>query len=165
MGRALPREARGAVRRDRQPRRAGGRLRRLRGPGALAAQAADVRRGRPPGAAAQHGRRQGPAGRAGRRGGGVPAHRAARRTDRTITAVGELLEELGRVRARGYALDLGEEESGVHCMAVPVHDGGRAFAAMSVSGPAERIDAIDREELAAMLRKVAEDFGAAVFHS
>ncbi|MEU8174312.1 IclR family transcriptional regulator [Microbispora hainanensis] len=87
-----------------------------------------------------------------------------RRTDRTITSVGELLEELDRVRARGYALDLGEEESGVHCMAVPVHDGGRAFAAMSVSGPAERIDAIDREELAAMLRKVAEDFGAAVLH-
>ncbi|WP_204011880.1 IclR family transcriptional regulator [Sphaerimonospora thailandensis] len=86
-----------------------------------------------------------------------------RRTDRTITTAGELLGELDRVRARGYALDLGEEENGVHCMAVPVHDGGRTFAALSVSGPAERIDAIEREELAAMLRKAADDFGAALF--
>ncbi|MEZ0072218.1 IclR family transcriptional regulator [Planotetraspora sp. GP83] len=88
-----------------------------------------------------------------------------RRTDQTITTVRAMLEELGRVRTQGYALDLGEEENGVHCMAVPVLDGGRAFAAMSVSGPAERIDAIDRDELAGALRKVADDFGAAVFGS
>ncbi|MEW9531538.1 IclR family transcriptional regulator [Microbispora sp. NPDC049125] len=88
-----------------------------------------------------------------------------RRTDRTLTTVGALLDELDAVRARGYALDLGEEESGVHCMAVPVHDGARTFAALSVSGPAERIDAIEREELAAILRKVADDFGAAVFRA
>jgi IclR family acetate operon transcriptional repressor len=88
-----------------------------------------------------------------------------RRTDRTIVALDALLDELGRVRAQGYALDLGEEENGVHCMAVPVHDGGRTFAAMSVSGPADRIAAMDREELAATLRKVADDFGDAVFGS
>jgi IclR family acetate operon transcriptional repressor len=88
-----------------------------------------------------------------------------RRTDRTITTVGGLLSELDEVRARGYALDLGEEENGVHCMAVSVQDGGRTFAAMSVSGPAERIDAIDRQELASTMRKVADEFGAAVFRS
>ncbi|MBP2702712.1 IclR family transcriptional regulator [Microbispora sp. RL4-1S] len=86
-----------------------------------------------------------------------------RRTDRTITVIDDMLAELDRVRARGYALDLGEEENGVHCMAVPVHDRDRTFAAMSVSGPAERIGAIDREELAATLRKIADDFGTAVF--
>ncbi|GAA1272517.1 IclR family transcriptional regulator [Planotetraspora silvatica] len=86
-----------------------------------------------------------------------------RRTDKTITTVDGLLGELDEVRTRGYALDLGEEEGGVHCMAVPVVDGGRTFAAMSVSGPADRIDAIDRDELASMLRKVAGDFGSAVF--
>ncbi|WP_067178555.1 IclR family transcriptional regulator [Microtetraspora niveoalba] len=86
-----------------------------------------------------------------------------RRTDRTITVADELLAEIGRVRERGYAMDLGEEESGVHCLAVPVRGGGRVLAAMSVSGPAERIDAHDREELAASLRAVADDFGSSVF--
>jgi IclR family transcriptional regulator, acetate operon repressor len=86
-----------------------------------------------------------------------------RRTDRTITTVEAILAELDEVRTRGYALDLGEEESGVHCMAVPVVDGGRTFAALSVSGPADRLDAIDREELANTMRKVAGDFGSAVF--
>ncbi|MBO3751302.1 IclR family transcriptional regulator [Streptosporangiaceae bacterium NEAU-GS5] len=88
-----------------------------------------------------------------------------RRTDHTITTVAGLLAEIERVRTCGYALDLGEEEAGVHCMAVPVRDGDRVFAAMSVSGPAERIDAHDRDELAASLRKVADEFGSAVFGS
>ncbi len=86
-----------------------------------------------------------------------------RRTEHTITTAHDLLDEIERVRARGYALDLGEEENGVHCLAVPVRDGGRVFAAMSVSGPAERIDAHDRDELATSLRKVADEFGASVF--
>jgi IclR family acetate operon transcriptional repressor len=86
-----------------------------------------------------------------------------RRTGHTITSTGALLAELGAVRERGYALDLGEEELGVHCLAVPVHDGDRVIAGMSVSGPAERIDALDRDELARGLRKIADDFGAEVF--
>ncbi|MEW9547951.1 IclR family transcriptional regulator [Nonomuraea sp. NPDC050783] len=83
-----------------------------------------------------------------------------RRTPNTITEVSAMLAELDAVRGRGYALDLGEEELGVHCMAVPVRDGGRVVAAMSVSGPAERIDARDRDELAGGLRRIAADFGA-----
>ncbi|NUS08058.1 MAG: IclR family transcriptional regulator [Nonomuraea sp.] len=82
-----------------------------------------------------------------------------RRTPNTITDVGDMLTELGRVRDRGYAMDLGEEELGVHCLAVPVQDGDRVVAAMSVSGPAERIDALDRDELAEGMRKIALDFG------
>jgi IclR family acetate operon transcriptional repressor len=82
-----------------------------------------------------------------------------RRTPNTIIDVGGMLTELDVVRARGYAMDLGEEELGVHCLAVPVWDGNRVVAAMSVSGPAERIDARDRDELAEGLRKIALDFG------
>jgi IclR family acetate operon transcriptional repressor len=82
-----------------------------------------------------------------------------RRTRNTITDVNVMLAELDRVRARGYAMDLGEEELGVHCLAVPVWDGDRVVAAMSVSGPAERIDAQNREELAEGLCKIAVDFG------
>jgi IclR family acetate operon transcriptional repressor len=88
-----------------------------------------------------------------------------RRTDRTITSVSEMLAELERVRERGYALDLGEEETGVHCLAVPVRDGQRVVAGMSVSGPADRMKALDLAELARGMRKIADDFGADVFGS
>ncbi|GAA4523563.1 IclR family transcriptional regulator [Nonomuraea ferruginea] len=83
-----------------------------------------------------------------------------RRTPNTITATGPMLAEFDVVRDRGYALDLGEEELGVHCLAVPVRDGDRVVAAMSVSGPAERIDALDRDELARGMLKIADAFGA-----
>ncbi|MEU5860551.1 IclR family transcriptional regulator [Nonomuraea sp. NPDC047529] len=82
-----------------------------------------------------------------------------RRTPNTITDAAGMLAELDRVKERGYATDLGEEELGVHCLAVPIRDGDRVVAAMSVSGPAERIDALDRDELAEGMRKIALDFG------
>ncbi|MGP3928645.1 IclR family transcriptional regulator [Nonomuraea sp. KM88] len=82
-----------------------------------------------------------------------------RRTPNTITELTAMLVELERVRSCGYAMDLGEEELGVHCLAVPVWDGDRVVAAMSVSGPAERIDGLDRDELAEGMRKIALDFG------
>ncbi|MBF8185337.1 IclR family transcriptional regulator [Nonomuraea sp. K274] len=82
-----------------------------------------------------------------------------RRTPNTITDMVAMLTELDLVKGRGYAMDLGEEELGVHCLAVPVWDGRRVTAAMSVSGPAERIDALDRDDLAEGLRKIALDFG------
>ncbi|RBQ14780.1 IclR family transcriptional regulator [Spongiactinospora rosea] len=82
-----------------------------------------------------------------------------RRTTNTIIGRAAMLAALDRVRTEGYALDLGEEELGVHCLAVPVHDGDRVVAAMSVSGPADRIDALDRAELARGMRKIADEFG------
>ncbi|WP_285776509.1 IclR family transcriptional regulator [Microtetraspora sp. NBRC 13810] len=82
-----------------------------------------------------------------------------RRTANTITAHTEMLGALSQARERGYALDLGEEELGVHCLAVPVHDGDRVVAAMSISGPAERITALDQDELARHMRRIAHDFG------
>ncbi|MFI6498443.1 IclR family transcriptional regulator [Nonomuraea typhae] len=82
-----------------------------------------------------------------------------RKTANTITDPEAMLDELDRVRDRGYAMDLGEEELGVHCLAVPVHDGDRVVAAMSVSGPAERIDALDRDDLATGMRRIAAAFG------
>jgi IclR family acetate operon transcriptional repressor len=60
------------------------------------------------------------------------------RTDRTVTDPDELLAQLPAIAAQGYALDDGEQEAGVRCVAVPV-PGGLAAGAISVSGPAGRL--------------------------
>jgi IclR family acetate operon transcriptional repressor len=85
---------------------------------------------------------------------GMPA-----RTPATITDPDELLAELERVRRQGFAVDDGEEETGVRCLAVQVHDGSRVVAAISVSGPAERLLPDDVPRLAAQLRPVADRLG------
>ncbi|KAM9863584.1 IclR family transcriptional regulator [Leucobacter sp. BZR 635] len=59
-------------------------------------------------------------------------------TDTTITSTSALLAELRDTRRRGYALDEGEREVGVRCIAVAV-PGAVPPAALSVSGPAARI--------------------------
>ena len=71
---------------------------------------------------------------------GMPA-----RTDRTVTDPDELIAQLPAIAEQGYALDDGEQEAGVRCVAVPV-PGGAAAGAISVSGPAGRLglDAVPR---------------------
>jgi DNA-binding IclR family transcriptional regulator len=50
------------------------------------------------------------------------------------------LHELRQVRTRGYALDNGEFEASVRCIAAPIHDRtGKVIAALSVSGPDSRM--------------------------
>ena len=58
-------------------------------------------------------------------------------TDHTIVDVDELTAELARVRAQGFAVDDGEQEPGVRCVAVPVPATPRT--AISISGPASRL--------------------------
>ena len=65
---------------------------------------------------------------------GMPAH-----TVNTITTLPEMMVELGTVRQQGYALDNGEQEDAVRCVAVAV-PGGASQAAISISGPMGRLD-------------------------
>jgi DNA-binding IclR family transcriptional regulator len=68
--------------------------------------------------------------------GGLAAHTPATLVDRE-----KLVEHLRAVRAQGYAVDLEECEPGLCCASAPVYDaGGRLVAALSVSGPAFRLD-------------------------
>jgi len=50
-------------------------------------------------------------------------------TVRTIVALEPMLEELARVRRRGFGVSLGELEPGLHALAAPVHDARGAVAA------------------------------------
>jgi IclR family KDG regulon transcriptional repressor len=69
-----------------------------------------------------------------------PDGRLTRYTDTTITELEALRLELKKVRDRGYATDQEEHEPGVKCVAVPVFDHKGIAAAISVSGPTNRVD-------------------------
>ncbi|MGB3829190.1 MAG: IclR family transcriptional regulator [Ornithinimicrobium sp.] len=64
---------------------------------------------------------------------GMPAH-----TDNTITTPAAFIEALTWTAEHGYALDEGEQEVGVRCVAVQVPDVPTRLA-ISVSGPASRM--------------------------
>ncbi|MCL4686343.1 IclR family transcriptional regulator [Myxococcota bacterium] len=67
--------------------------------------------------------------------------RVAALTAETIVDRDKLIEHLRCVAAQGWALDLEESAPGVMCAAAPVFDAtGRTVAALSVSGPAVRLD-------------------------
>ncbi len=67
-------------------------------------------------------------------------HGLARSTERTLDTPARLREDLGRVRARGYALDDEENAVGLRCVGAPIFDEhGMPMAGLSLSGPTARI--------------------------
>lgn len=64
-----------------------------------------------------------------------------RRTERSVTEADALCAEMERIRARGWARDDEEYVPGAGCVAAPVYDHeGHLVAALTVTGPAARID-------------------------
>lgn len=60
--------------------------------------------------------------------------------DRTITDANSFMAELESARQNGFALDQGEQLSGIHCVAVPVFNRhGYPIAAVWTTGPADRL--------------------------
>ncbi len=80
-------------------------------------------------------------------------------TDRTITQREDLLEDLARVRERGYALDDEECEAGLRCVAVPIYSyQGRPEAALSMFGSVEQLsDEAIQGEILPLLRGAAAE--------
>lgn len=76
-------------------------------------------------------------------------------TDRTFTDVDAFLTELDVIRKRGYAVDDGEQELGVRCVAVAVR-GGPSMTAISVSGPEGRITSESVTQIAPILQAAAQ---------
>lgn len=80
-------------------------------------------------------------------------------TPATVSDRRRLRAELARVRGQGYAVDEGEYEEGVHCVAVPVRGiSGEVTAAISVSAPSGRLTLERIEQLIPSIRKIAEEF-------
>lgn len=79
-------------------------------------------------------------------------------TSNTITSVDILIEEINKVRKLGYATDKGEREDGVVCIAAPVRDySGSTVAAVSISGPASRLDDEGMFEVRAYVIECGQD--------
>lgn len=84
-------------------------------------------------------------------------------TPRTLADVGQLVEELGRIREQGYGTDDGEYTPGVFCVAVPVRDHeDRVVAAMSCSVPEVRLTHGYRERMIETLTEQAQAISAAM---
>jgi IclR family acetate operon transcriptional repressor len=82
-----------------------------------------------------------------------------RRTTHTITKPADFLADLERTRERGYALDDGEQELGVRCVAVAVPDAPRPMA-LSMSGPLTRMSDQVVAKAAPILRGAAGEISA-----
>lgn len=76
-------------------------------------------------------------------------------TSSTIVDETGLLDELVHVRDRGYAIDEGEQELSVRCIAVAVA-GPPSPMAVSVSGPASRLGPAEEDRAVAALRDAAD---------
>lgn len=69
----------------------------------------------------------------------------------------EIADEVRAARARGWALDIEENEYGVCCVAAPVFDhGGRPVAAISVASAASYMPLERTDEIGPQVRAVAD---------
>lgn len=80
-----------------------------------------------------------------------------RRTDRTIVDPDVFVEHLTAVARDGHAVDDGEQEIGVRCVAVPVPDAPVRLA-LSISGPAPRMTPELVQRAVPLLQQVAGAF-------
>ena len=81
----------------------------------------------------------------------IQTHGLKAYTDATITDEVSFLQELGEIRSRGYAVDKGEYEASVRCVAAPIRDrSGKAIAAASISAPDMRMPLQRLEDSMAM---------------
>ncbi len=83
----------------------------------------------------------------------------ARHTDSTLTTPQGFLTELVDVRTRGFAIDEGEQERGVRCVAVVVPSAPQPMA-LSMSGPLTRVDDGVVERAAIVLHAAAAEIAA-----
>ena len=90
----------------------------------------------------------------------VQRHGLPARTANTITEIDTFLASVDQAAERGFAEDIEEQEDGVNCVAVPILGPGGWVAAMSVSGPASRMQPAQRQAAITALQDVARGLSA-----
>jgi DNA-binding IclR family transcriptional regulator len=76
--------------------------------------------------------------------------------ERTVRDVREYRRQLEQAALTGYALDLGEQLAGIHCVAAPVFNRhGYPVASVWTTGPTERMPRADLPSVGAMVREQA----------
>lgn len=78
-------------------------------------------------------------------------------THKTITAPDALRQELAQIRGRGYAIDDCEHEIWIRCVAAPIRNAsGQVFAAVSITGAADRMTDQKLSDLAPLVVQTAD---------
>lgn len=76
--------------------------------------------------------------------------------ERTITSVQTFIHELELVQKMGFALDRGEQLTGIHCVSAPVFNRhGYPIAAIWTTGPTDRIRECDFEQVGGWMKEHA----------
>lgn len=78
-------------------------------------------------------------------------------TGKANTDVEFLVNQIRKVRRRGYSIEIGETNEHAGCVAAPVVDAsGRCIAALSIAVPEQRLGASNRKSLIAAVREAAQ---------
>jgi IclR family acetate operon transcriptional repressor len=86
-------------------------------------------------------------------------------TSATITDAETLRLDLERVRRTGFAVSLGERQSGAGSVAAPVHRAsGEVFGSISLCGPRDRFDSDVRERYGVLVAEAAAEISAELGH-
>lgn len=94
----------------------------------------------------------------------IPPERT-RFTDNTKTDFDEIMEELRRIRTRGYSIDNIEREPNVRCVGVPVFNAaGALVGGISTSGPANIMTDDKLMECANILRTASLKMKQRIYH-
>ena len=78
-------------------------------------------------------------------------------TDKTVTDVKRLLEELKAARESGYTEEIEESTEHIRCFGAPIRKGGKVAAAISIAIPVFRFDGNRGKAMADALKKTAEE--------
>ncbi len=82
-------------------------------------------------------------------------------TSRTITSLSAYMDELARIRRRGFSLDAEEIDVGINAVGAPVFNReDEAVAAVVVAGPTQRVTGADDSPLVKKVKETAADISA-----
>jgi len=87
-------------------------------------------------------------------------------TANTISSKTKLMDELRKIRKKGYAFDFKEAEQDVECIAAPIRDHlGNVIAALSISGPQKKINSPKENHFVSEVVKAAAFISSKLGHA